>query len=339
MKINRRGFLQKSGLLPSVTGLGCALPTLAFAESAAKKRNKNNIIASRYKAVTDTSTGKVRGYARNEIFTFKGIPYGAPTDGENRFMPPQMPVSWKGVHDCIVYGPFCPQKANNGWLQQEYCFLYQWIDGYQDEDFLRLNVWTTALKWVHDNIDDFGGDKNNVIIFEQSGGTTKVITLMAMPSAKGLFHNAIAQSGSIVQVATHEYATQITSHVLANLKINPDSINQLHKIEYLKLLEVLSAAEKIMGSIVPFAFLKASHKAAQKTDPVYLYMFAWQTTMHEGRPRSFHCSEIPFAFANTDRAENYTGASEEASKLADKVAKCWINFASFGNPNHKGLPE
>ena len=68
-------------------------------------------------------------------------------------------------------------------------------------------------------------------------------------------------------------------------------------------------------------------------------MFAWQTTMLEGRPRSFYCSEIPFAFANTDRAENYTGAIEEASKLADKVAKCWINFASFGNPNHKGLPE
>ena len=53
-----------------------------------------------------------------------------------------------------------------------------------------------ALEWVRDNIANFGGDPNNVTIFGQSGGAGKVSTLLAMPSAKGLFHRAIIQSGA-----------------------------------------------------------------------------------------------------------------------------------------------
>jgi len=53
-----------------------------------------------------------------------------------------------------------------------------------------------ALEWVKANIAAFGGDASNVTIFGQSGGGAKVNTLMAMPSAKGLFHKAINQSGA-----------------------------------------------------------------------------------------------------------------------------------------------
>src|SRR5258708_823498 len=53
-----------------------------------------------------------------------------------------------------------------------------------------------ALEWVRDNIANFGGDPGNVMIFGQSGGGAKVSHLMAMPSAKGLFHKAAIQSGS-----------------------------------------------------------------------------------------------------------------------------------------------
>src|SRR4030095_299288 len=45
-----------------------------------------------------------------------------------------------------------------------------------------------ALKWVRENISEFGGDPNNVTIFGQSGGGAKSATLMAMPEAHGLFH-------------------------------------------------------------------------------------------------------------------------------------------------------
>jgi len=56
-----------------------------------------------------------------------------------------------------------------------------------------------ALEWVRDNISALGGDPGNVTIFGQSGGGRKVSTLMAMPSAKGLFHRAIVESGASVR--------------------------------------------------------------------------------------------------------------------------------------------
>ena len=52
-----------------------------------------------------------------------------------------------------------------------------------------------ALEWVRDNIARFGGDPGNVTIFGELGGGAKVSVLMALPSAKGLFHKAIIQSG------------------------------------------------------------------------------------------------------------------------------------------------
>ena len=66
-----------------------------------------------------------------------------------------------------------------------------------------------ALEWVRDNIAAFGGDPDNVTIFGQSGGGGKVSTLMAMPSAKGLFCKAIVQSGSITQLMEPKYSRRI----------------------------------------------------------------------------------------------------------------------------------
>jgi len=61
-----------------------------------------------------------------------------------------------------------------------------------------------ALEWVRDNIARFGGDPNEVTIGGQSGGGGKVSTLLAMPSAKGLFKRAIVQSGSTLRQADAE---------------------------------------------------------------------------------------------------------------------------------------
>ena len=52
-----------------------------------------------------------------------------------------------------------------------------------------------ALQWVHDNIALFGGDPENVTIFAQSGGGMKVIDLMQIPSADGLFQKGLVMSG------------------------------------------------------------------------------------------------------------------------------------------------
>lgn len=81
-----------------------------------------------------------------------------------------------------------------------------------------------ALKWVRDNIAQFGGDPDCVTCFGQSGGGAKVALLMAMPSARGLFHRAIVQSASLhIQVATQEQAARSTALLFDELGLKPGS--------------------------------------------------------------------------------------------------------------------
>ncbi len=76
-----------------------------------------------------------------------------------------------------------------------------------------------ALKWVRDNIEQFGGDPNNVTIFGQSGGGRKVGTLLAMPSAKGLFHRAIIESGPTIKLVAIGPANHAADRLLTKLGI------------------------------------------------------------------------------------------------------------------------
>lgn len=94
-----------------------------------------------------------------------------------------------------------------------------------------------------------------------------------------------------------------------------------------------------MFSVRTNAVMQAERKAALGAAPAYVYLFAWQTPILDGRPRAFHCSEIPFCFANTDVSAFATGGTTEARELGDKVSDAWINFAKKGDPNHPGLPK
>ena len=96
-----------------------------------------------------------------------------------------------------------------------------------------------ALEWVRDNIAQFGGDPNNVTIFGQSGGAGKVSTLMAMPSAKGLFHRAIAQSGAAVTSTAKAQAVRTTEQVLQRLKIAPTDLDKLQSVPMQELIAVM----------------------------------------------------------------------------------------------------
>ena len=86
------------------------------------------------------------------------------------------------------------------------------------------------------------------------------------------------------------------------------------------------------------AVTQATRKSALGAAPAYLYLFAWQTPILDGRPRAFHCSELPFCFNNTDRCAAMTGGTAEARALGARVSDAWINFARSGDPNHPGLP-
>lgn len=99
-----------------------------------------------------------------------------------------------------------------------------------------------ALEWVRDNIAAFGGDPANVTIFGQSGGGGKVCTLLAMPSARGLFGKAAVQSGSILEAMPQKWSRRIGAATVRRLGINPSRIDEIAEVPYATLLEAYEAA-------------------------------------------------------------------------------------------------
>jgi para-nitrobenzyl esterase len=93
-----------------------------------------------------------------------------------------------------------------------------------------------ALQWVRDNIANFGGDYANITIFGQSGGGYKVSTLLAMPTAKGLFHKAIVESGSALRAIPVDAATASAQKFLDHLGLKPNQTDQLQQMSMEKLL-------------------------------------------------------------------------------------------------------
>lgn len=251
----------------------------------------------------ETTSGKVRGLAGAGVTVFRGIPYGGPTEGVARFLPPSKPAAWRGVRDCTATGPRCVQGPGNIFLSPT---IGEYFRGAKDraelapqpdsENCLVLNVLTpstrgkrpvmvyihgggftggsthltlfadrfpaeqdvvlvgvnhrinvfgylflgdldpkyatgnigqldliSALEWIRANISQFGGDPANVTIFGESGGAAKISTLLAMPAARGLFHKAILESGSLLRVATRDGATANAQALLKKLSLSAAS--------------------------------------------------------------------------------------------------------------------
>ena len=302
---------------------GCAgAPGLAAAALPAPQTAREaSVKAGDDAAVADTSGGRVAGYIRNGIFTFKGVPYAQGPTGSLRFQPPVKRQPWSGVRSSRQYGYVAPQAARGGWAHDEEAFMFSWDDGVQDEDCLRINLWTPSLKsdakrpvlvwlhgggfvagsgqelraydgenlarrgdvvvvslnhrlnalgyldlsrygdeysasanlgmldivaalqWVRDNIGSFGGDANLVTIFGQSGGGAKVGTLMAMPSAQGLFHRAIVQSGSMLRALSQEKSRELAEAIVGELGLTAATIDRIQSLPY---RQILDASEKIL---------------------------------------------------------------------------------------------
>ena len=108
----------------------------------------------------------------------------------------------------------------------------------------------TALEWVRDNIASFGGDPSNVTIFGESGGGGKVGTLMCMPSAKGLFHKAIIQSGTLLNGNKSEASRALGLKTLEKLGLTPDQTDRLKDIPYEQLVQAGNeATAEVMGGV------------------------------------------------------------------------------------------
>lgn len=305
-----------------------------------------------------------------------------------------------------------------------------------------------ALEWVRDNIAQFGGDPDRVLIFGQSGGGAKVSTLMGMPAARGLFHRAIVMSGSFSRAVSKDKARELTDLTLAELGLSPAEAGRLQVMPYARLSEAgqrvlarvnkpfegfvdarripehLSFAPVVDGDVLPacpfypdapaisadvplmvgstlnefvhginhpefeamtdadlaaraegflpgrgaaiVAAFRRGSPSAKPSDlwsriatapirqaavdqalakarlgraPAYLYWFTWPSPVLDHRPRAFHCLDIPFAFANTDRCDSMTGGGPEARALSARIADAFVAFARGGDPNPGGSPR
>ena len=307
-------------LLGATASLGATGAPFAFASDSIKTgahQEPGNCSTPR-SAVAKTQYGKVRGFLADGVFTFKGVPYGQTTAGENRWLPAKAPAPWTGEYPALVYGANCPQTLHP-WTSIEQTFLFDWDDGWQSEDMLKLNIWTpslsgkrpvmlylhgggfsfgssyelpshdgaqmarhhdvvqvsvnhrlnilgffdvseiggaayedsvnvgmtdliAALRWVRENIENFGGDPDRVMIYGQSGGGSKVTTLMGMPSASGLFHRASAQSGGGGNIPTRDQQRELARSVMKDLGLASNDIQSLQKMEWSKLFAAGNAA-------------------------------------------------------------------------------------------------
>jgi para-nitrobenzyl esterase len=166
--MSRRVMLQSTAALmgtvavsgPLATAVAQAAPTKEDA-ARATPATKPPIVASDEVAIAETAAGKVRGYVRDGIYTYKGIPYGETTAGSARFQPPQKAKPWTGVRSSMQYGRVCPQGPRGTWNQDEESWIFLYDDGVQGEDCLRVNLWTPG---INDN------KKRPVMVWLHGGG-------------------------------------------------------------------------------------------------------------------------------------------------------------------------
>ena len=117
-----------------------------------------------------------------------------------------------------------------------YTYLGAISDKYADSGNVGQLDLISALEWVRDNIANFGGDPQNVTIFGESGGGAKISTLLAMPTAKGLFKRAIIESGSMLRVSDKEFAAKIGKTFLDNCGLSNTQVDELQKFPVEKLM-------------------------------------------------------------------------------------------------------
>ncbi len=107
-----------------------------------------------------------------------------------------------------------------------------------------------ALEWVRDNIANFGGNPNNVMIFGQSGGGGKCSTLMAMPAARGLFHRVALQSGSTLRSGRHETARRSAEAIVSRLGVAKGDLARLQSIPFEQIVAGQQGTGPVMDGVV-----------------------------------------------------------------------------------------
>ena len=148
--------------------------------------------------VVKTSYGSIRGYLNQDIYTFRGVRYGASTGGQNRFMPPKPPEPWTEIRDASGYGYRAPQtnpaSQDAAAPESELTKILWASDGYrvappESEDCLFLNIWTPTLD---------AAEKRPVMVWLHGGG-------FSMGSSSDLLYDGtnLARRGAVMVGVNH----------------------------------------------------------------------------------------------------------------------------------------
>ena len=161
MNISFTAFLRTTVL---ISGLGLLVAAPVQGKNRLPAPSKQQLFIGEGIAETDTEYGRVRGFLLRGIYSFRGIPYGEDTGGENRFMPPRPPKAWQGVRAAVAFGASSPQGFYDRRPESYSMFVDHWNYDLMGEDCLRLNVWTPGIA---------DGRRRPVLVWLHGGGFTQ----------------------------------------------------------------------------------------------------------------------------------------------------------------------
>ena len=229
-----------------------------------------------------------------------------------------------------------------------------------------------ALKWVHNNIAQFGGDPNNITVLGQSAGASSIKNLVSSPLSKDLIRNAVIQSGGGISESAGSDGGQKQAEKTGKSFMDKFGYNTLQKMRAVPAEELLNHfKEEGMGLFRPYTdgillkesfddaarnqhLAKASYMIGCTLDdirpmgkqidefcflrdsldhrPAYQYLFARK--LPGTHDGAFHSAELWYMFHTLDRS--WRPMTEADYRLADEIMDYWTNFAKYGNPNSSG---
>ena len=138
------------------------------------------------------------------------------------------------LHDVVVV------QSNHRLGLLGYLFLGDLAEGDFAANAGMLDI-QAALQWTRDNIENFGGDPDNIMVWGESGGGSKTAAIYTMPGAASLFHKASIESAAPLRFPSREGATERAKQTIEWLALTPTNIGQLQDMPAAKLLEAQEA--------------------------------------------------------------------------------------------------
>ena len=208
-----------------------------------------------------------------------------------------------------------------------------------------------ALEWVRDNIADFGGNPENVTIFGESAGGASVLTLLATPSADGLYHKAIAHSPGSTETPPADHVNGLLEHLDTTKDLVVDKLNGMSAEELFALQEVLSDfGAAIDGTVVSRSPNEAIRDRGAQGVPLIagtnrdegtffsalFALFAPNAAAEflDGLARAVTAGEDPQPFINALRAED---PSADDMKILERVFDAMFLKSAVGSATQATL--